>query len=178
MENAEAEPGQFSFEMSDNLPDSIYNVELTLKIRLPESWNEEFVSLEFGDTLIQAGVRWDPLGHYVLCNSQPAEGLEIRVHEGNLGTNADVHQNDLSEELKLSAYPNPVTSHTQIHLEGLVNQGMQLLLLDMHGRKLRDLDLKGQNSITMVREGLSSGMYILLLAEEGTPRSSLKLLVR
>jgi hypothetical protein len=54
---------------------------------------------------------------------------------------------------------------------------MKLTLLDMHGHLLRDLDLRGGNSLSLDRKGLAPGIYFLLLSEDGIPLSSLKLLV-
>jgi peptidoglycan/xylan/chitin deacetylase (PgdA/CDA1 family) len=173
----DSEPGQFSFELSDNLPDSIFDVELTLKIFLPENWNEDFISMEVGDSLLLSEVHWDPRGFYVLCNTQVVDGRTIKVHEGILETHTNKHQTYLAGELKLRAYPNPISSQTQIHVEGQLHPHMQLLLMDAQGRKLKEIDLQGRNTVWLGCDALTPGMYLLILAEKGMPRSSLKLVV-
>jgi len=177
MGDSDQEPGQFSFVISDGLADSVFNVELTLKIRLPQLWNGESVSIEVGDSLFQAEVLWDPQGNYIYCNSIPVEGRKIQISKEVLSGTGLTDRTFSKGKFTLSAFPNPFTSETQINIEGQINSQMQLFVLDMHGRMLREIAVQGQSSFALDGAYLTPGLYIVLLTEAGVPVKSLKLLV-
>jgi len=178
MDDADAEPGKFSFVLSDKLADSIFDVELTLKIRLPESWDENTISLEVGDSLIQAEVQWDPRGDYVLCNILPVDGLKVQVHEELVSSSDRKDNRVMPGDYNLSAYPNPFRFQTYIQIDGKPGQYMQLILLDIHGRMVREIALQGQSSLAFNADKLSPGLYILMLLEGGVPAARLKLMAQ
>jgi hypothetical protein len=87
-------------------------------------------------------------------------------------------QNEISIPgiVNLMAYPNPFTSETRITFEGQVNQGMQLLILDSHGRMVKEIAMNGNNFCQPGLEELSPGLYIVMLVDGGAPASTIKLL--
>ncbi len=178
LDNSDANPGQFSFVASSDLPDSISNVELTLQIRLPDSWNADSITLQIGDSFLQAEVLSDRQGGYALSNCNPGEGIEVHVSEGLLASTEMEENVNHPVTLGLQAYPNPFSSETRITIEGLLNPGMQLLLLDMNGRMVRDYALQGRRSISLSGAYLIPGLYMVLLLDGGIPAANLKLVVQ
>ena len=176
MDDAEAQPGFFSFETETDLPASTFDVELTLKIQLPESWNEDSVSLGTGDSIIYAKVLRDRTGDYVLYNSIPGNGLKVEVYQELMPTTLVQKKISLPGSFKLLAYPNPFTTETRITIEGQVNQRMQLLIMDSHGRMVKEIVLNGNSFYQPSLEELSPGLYIVMLLDGGVPASSTKLL--
>jgi hypothetical protein len=55
---------------------------------------------------------------------------------------------------------------------------MQLLLLDMHGRLVREFALQGQSSLTFDADMLSPGIYIMMLLDGGVPAAYLKIIAQ
>ncbi len=176
LDKAGTQPGYFSFETESDLPDSIFNVDLTLKIHLPESWNEDSVTIGVGDLMIRARVLWDNTGDYVLFNCIPGNGTKIQVFQDRLSSTAVMDETAVLGGLNLMAYPNPFSSETQITIEGQVNQRMQLLILDSHGRRIKEIAMTGNNTYQPGLEALSPGLYIVMLLEGGVPASTVKLL--
>lgn len=172
----EALAGQFSFVVSCDLPDSISDVELTLQIRLPDSWIGDSMTLEFGDSFIYSEVLTDKQGGYVQINCNPGSGTEIRVSQGVVAGREKVEKVASQVALSLRVFPNPLTSETQITIDGQVNQRMQLLIMDSHGRLVREIAMNGSNTFKPGLEELSPGLYIVMLLEGGVPSSSIKLL--
>ncbi len=84
----------------------------------------------------------------------------------------------IRERVLKSTFPNPFTSETRITIEGQVNQRMQLLLLDMNGRMLREIAMQGRSSISLGGENLTPGLYMILLLDAGIPAASLKLVAQ
>jgi len=170
-------PEAVSVALTD-LPDSISDVELTLQIRLPDSWNVDAITLEIGDSLFQAEVLSDKQGGYVLFNSTPGKGTEARVSQGLLASAGVKEKIQSPGTLKLLAFPNPIYSETLLSIEGEVNSQMQLMLLDIHGRLVRDFAMQGRFSISLGGENLTPGLYIVLLLEGGIPVASLRLMAQ
>jgi len=176
MDDAEARPGYFSFETETDLPDSIFNGEVTLKIQLPESWSEDSVSIGIGDSMINAEVLWDKTGDYVLFNCIPGNEPKIQVYQDKLSSTAVLDETSISGNINLMAYPNPFTSETRITVEGQVNSRMQLHIMDSHGRLVREIAMNGNNTYQPGLEELSPGLYIVKLLNSGVPASTIKLL--
>ncbi|TFH24885.1 MAG: T9SS type A sorting domain-containing protein, partial [Bacteroidia bacterium] len=76
------------------------------------------------------------------------------------------------------AYPNPFVHETQIRVSGLGTVQGKLVLLDVQGRRIRELDLLHSESYQLFRENLPPGIYVLQLLESGLPVASLRLIAR
>ncbi len=177
-DNSETNSGQFSFVASCDLPDSLNDVELTLQIRLPDSWTGDSISIQIGDSFLLAEVLVDKQGGYALVNCNPGEGTEVHVSQGLLASTEIEEKVNQRGTLGLLAYPNPFTSETHIYIEGQLNPDMQLLLLDMNGRMVRDYAMQGRSSISLGGETLTPGLYMILLLDGGIPAANLKLVAQ
>jgi hypothetical protein len=80
--------------------------------------------------------------------------------------------------MSLLAYPNPFYSETFLTIEGEVNSQMQLMLLDIHGRLVKDFALQGRSSISLGGGNLTPGLYIVVLLDGGIPVASLRLMAQ
>ncbi|MCK5137722.1 MAG: polysaccharide deacetylase family protein [Bacteroidales bacterium] len=173
---SEAAPGQFSFVASDGLADSIFNVELTLKIRLPDSWAGEIASLGVGDSFFTASILPDERGNYLLFNCLPDDTRVIHVYEGIKSGTGTTEITNPSGKVCLLAHPNPFRDETMLTIEGSADSKLRILVLDMYGRKVRDIRQSGSNSHRFVRNNLAPGLYILQLIDSGNPVATLRLL--
>ena len=64
-------------------------------------------------------------------------------------------------------YPNPFTDYTTIKLSDAV-ETQKIELIDIHGRIVRTIDNVNSNSVTIHRENLSSGIYIIRIHADVT----------
>ena len=98
--------GSFTFIADDALADSVFNVELTLKINLPESWQDDTVTIEAGGTQLLVETIQGPDGAFVYFNHLPDNSQVITVYEGNMkGT--WIRERPDEDNINLSASPNP-----------------------------------------------------------------------
>ncbi|MEZ4885647.1 MAG: FG-GAP-like repeat-containing protein [Chitinophagales bacterium] len=74
-------------------------------------------------------------------------------------------------------FPNPFSTHTTIEVEGLPQGNYQLQLMDILGRKLKELDLENGN-VDLERGNLASGVYLFrILTDENRILGSGKVMV-
>ncbi len=66
-------------------------------------------------------------------------------------------------------YPNPFSHHTTIEVKNLPQENHQLQLINILGRKVRELDLK-EGKAVLQRGDLESGLYLVRVLEEGNGR--------
>ena len=178
MSEANNQPGHFSFVADDALVDSIFNVELTLLVRLPESWTDDSVTVESGDQHEVMEALSDDKGSFLRYNCIPSEGRVIHVYEGKKAATWVDEWKATSKRLSMAAFPNPFTHQTRISISEQSILPRKLLLLDLQGRMLREIQLRQTESYQLFREKLPPGIYILQLIESETPVSSLRLIVR
>jgi len=171
-----AQPGHFSFEADDGLADSIFNVELSLKIHVPESWTGDTVTVGPAGEYNFFKVQQDSLGPYVLYDWLPTSGMTIAVREGKItGTGFKDHLAH-PEEISLVAAPNPFLNETRITVTGNGNTDAYLIVMDIHGRIVQEIREHSGAAYHLPRADLSPGIYIIQLIESGTQIASLKLL--
>jgi len=175
---ANMQPGHFSFVADDALVDSIFNVELSLLIRLPESWTEDSATVESGDQHIVREVLSDVQGDYLLYNCLPSANRTIHVYEGKKPATWVDDRKANPTKVSLAAYPNPFTYETQIIVSGPSTAPGKLVLLDLQGRLLREIQVDQSESYHLSRENLSPGIYVLQLIESGVQIASLRLMAR
>jgi len=171
------ETGHFSFEADDGLTDSIFNVELTLRISLPDNWLEDTVSVGQEGELVYIIAEQDSQGRYINFNYLPQAGVSVHVYDGLLtGTGlADYFSHPAS--LQLVAAPNPFVHETLISLSEDIPADAFLIVSDIQGRIVREIRNHSEKTYRLLREDLSKGIYIVQLLQSGRSIASLKLLV-
>jgi hypothetical protein len=173
----DSQPGSFSFEADDGLPDSIFNVELTLKISLPGSWTEDTVTVGPEDGFNFVKVQQDSSHSFIYYNWLPVSGVSINVHDGKLTGTGFSDRLAHPSEVKLAAAPNPFHHETLISVSESSHAEAYLIVRDIHGRIVRELREHTDKSYHLSREGLSSGIYIIqLIDNSGKQIASLKLM--
>ena len=172
----DSQPGHFSFEADDALEDSIFNVELTLKVYLPASWTEDTVTVGPEGEMNYMKVQQDTLGSYIHYNCLPRPGVSINVYDGKwIGTGL-TDRFSLPAEVKLVAAPNPFHHETLIRVSESSNADAFLIVRDIHGRIVREIMAPTDKTYRLSREGLSPGIYIVQLVHSGKSIASLKLM--
>ncbi len=168
------EDGSFSLILHENLPDSIFDVELTLHIAVPQWWGKH-AAVYVGDTLRQAPILTGPSGDYILVNQLPVDGVEIFVSEwipNGLGRKAVY---EAGSALSIKAGPNPFQHETTITIEGDAAESRQLLLMNMQGSIVRRMETGGRKSIRLSGNNLPPGVYIVGLVGSQGEMAYLKL---
>jgi len=168
--------GNFSFVADDGLPDSIFNVELTLKIMLPENWLSDTVTVgpegEYGYKQVQQ----DNTDNYILYDWLPVSGVSIQVHDGIVYATGSSDRKVSAENISLLAAPNPFRQETRIRVTGNIQSDAYLIVRDLHGRIVQEIRDLTDDSFMLSRASLSSGIYVVQLVQAGIPIAALKLL--
>ncbi len=178
VETSETGNGQFSFVADDGLADSVFNMELTLMIRLPETWTGDTVTLETGEQQVFAEVLQDGAGSFVYFNCIPSPDRMVHVYDGKRPVTGVREQNSLTKQVSLLAYPNPFRQETVLKIDGGNGKPGFLIMRDMQGRILRQVPTNGNGVILLQREELQPGIYLLQLVEDGVPAATMKLVAR
>jgi len=167
----------FSFIASDGLADSVFNVELTLKIHLPEDWLDDTVSIVAGASKVLKEVIQGPDGAFVYYNHLPDENQLISVFEGNV-TGTGIRERPIELEIGVSAAPNPFQHETLIHVSGKGETVDYLIVRDIHGRIVKELRESTGEDYRLSRSNLPPGMYIIQVIGSGKQLGSIKVLAR
>jgi len=80
--------------------------------------------------------------------------------------------------ISLTAFPNPFSHETQIQVSGQRTDPAKLVLLDIQGRRIKEIELFHSSSYQLFREKLPSGIYMLQLIDSEQSVTSLKLVVQ
>ena len=64
-------------------------------------------------------------------------------------------------------YPNPFTDYTKIKLSDVV-QTQKIELIDLHGRIEKTIDHVNSNTVTIYRDNLLSGIYLIRIHPDDT----------
>ncbi|MDF1576141.1 MAG: polysaccharide deacetylase family protein [Bacteroidales bacterium] len=174
--NMEGPSGHFSFEADDGLIDSIFDVELTLKISLPGSWMEDTVSVGSEGEYSYFRIREDEQGSFFLYDWLPVSGTSLEVFEGRLPGTAVAERIARPLEISLRAAPNPFLHETRITLSGEAGRDTCLIIRDIQGRSIREIREFNGTSIQISRESLSPGMYLIQLVDPGKKGAFLKII--
>ena len=174
------QPGYFSFVASDGLADSTFDVAITLMVHLPDSWIGDTVTIGSGDSMYHSEILTDEKGFsYFLLNAIPNRDRQINIYEGKLSTGTDkLSQIALAPKASLSSFPNPFRNETMLVIEGHLSSTQRILVRDLHGRIVRDLHTRGENSVLLVRNKLAPGIYIVQLIDSEGVAATTKVLVR
>ena len=172
----DSQPGHFSFEADDALSDSIFNVELTLRIALPASWMEDTVTVGPDGEMNYIKVQEDSLGRFIHYNFLPQAGVSINVYDGLwIGTGL---KDRISPPalVKMVAAPNPFHHETLITVSESNIVDAVLIIRDMHGRIVREIREHKDQTYYLSRASLPPGIYIAQLIESGIQITSLKIM--
>jgi len=175
-DDMDAQPGHFSFEADDGLVDSVFNVELTLKVSLPASWLEDTVTVGPEGEMNYMKVLEDSLGRFIHYNFLPRAGVSINVYDGLwIGTGL---QDRISQYavVKMVAAPNPFHHETHITVSESSSADVYLIVRDMHGRIVREIREHKDQTYNLSRASLPPGIYIAQLIESGMQIASLKIM--
>lgn len=168
--------GNFSFIADDGLPDSIFNVEITLKIAIPQSWTEDTVSVGPADEYSYLGVQQDEKGSFIYYDWLPVNGESIHVYDGKPGTSGFSDHGKADTKADLRAFPNPFSQETRIQVLGYNYPDSYLIVRDIHGRILIEIKDKTGDFYVLPGASLSSGIYIVQCVRGGKTIASLKLM--
>lgn len=170
------EKGWFAFVGDDGLNDSIFDVELSLKIHIPRNWTEDSLTIGPEDDFSFLPVLGEGTERYVYYNWLPVNHVSIQVHDGiHTGTGIRERQENVAR-VNLLAYPNPFREETQIRLSGNFHPDAYLVLRDIQGRILREIRERSGDSFHLSREDLAPGIYLIHLIGPGPVPPALKLL--
>jgi hypothetical protein len=178
MSMAQMQPGSFSFMADDALADSIFDVPLTLEIRIPSSWTEDSATVESGDHYGLKEVLFDDVGAYIYYNRIPSSEHKIYVYEGKKFPSGAKDTDALYSELTLEAFPNPFSMGTRIRISGPDFTKGSLLLRDIQGRHIQEFPLPPYEREIYLQPDLSPGIYILQLFDSEAYKTSIRLIVQ
>ena len=176
--NMDAEPGYFTFVADDGLADSLFDVELTLRISLPGSWMEDTVTVGSEGSFSYLPVRQGDSGSYILYDWLPVSGVHVDVHEGVYTGTGFSQRNAIISGVKLEAAPNPFMQESIIEVSGNTSSDYYLVVRDIQGRIVRELRQHSERSFPLQRQDLPPGIYIIQLVGSGAPVSAIKVVAQ
>lgn len=172
----DSQPGHLSFEADDGLVDSIFNVELTLRVALPASWMEDTVTVGPEGEMNYMKVKEDSLGRFIHYDCLPQAGVSINVYDGLwIGTGLQ-DRTTHPTLVKMVAAPNPFHHETLITVTESSNADAFLIIRDMHGRIVQEIREHTYQSYSFSRASLPPGIYIVQLIDSGMQIASLKIM--
>jgi len=159
-----------AFTLDDGLPDSVFNVELTLQVVLPAEWDNDYVTINNGDELTSMAVTSSGDVKYMLFNCLPG-GQEITVYKG-VYTGIEDNTDKYPGITRLKVFPNPV-SNGPLKLEAdLPSAGeVSLRVYDAKGNCIKNIYLgrmpSGKFDYFLDTGTLTPGLYILHVSTSG-----------
>jgi len=177
-DNMDTEPGYFTFVADDGLSDSLFDVELTLRILLPDTWTEDTVTVVADGLFIYIPVSQYGTEYFILYDWLPVSGEKIGVHEGVYTGTGFSERNVRYSDVSLKATPNPFLRETIIQVSGSTSSDYYLVVRDIQGRIVRKLRQYSEGSFLLQRQDLPPGIYIVQLVEAGAPVSAIKVVTR
>lgn len=169
--------GSLFFVADDELADSVFNVELTLKVHLPDHWLDDTVTIEAGGSQILMETIQGPDGAFVYYNHLPNQNQLVSVFEGNV-TGTRIRERPGELEISISAVPNPFIYETLIHVSGIREAIDYLIVRDIHGRIVSKLSESTTETYRLARANLAPGIYIIQVIGSGKALASIKVLAR
>jgi hypothetical protein len=80
-----------------------------------------------------------------------------------------------------SVYPNPASSNMNIQFELTNGAGVELKVFNLMGEQVRSMDLgyltRGQHSVSLDNDNLSSGLYIMQMVIDNMASGSTKFVI-
>ncbi|RYY08571.1 MAG: T9SS type A sorting domain-containing protein, partial [Cytophagaceae bacterium] len=144
---------QFTMTLTDNLPDLVYNVPITVRRQLPTAWTGAAVLR--GTTVVPSSVVTSAGVRYVVFDTTPDQGaLQINNAPAVVtGTRAG------AAESLASAWPNPFTETMTVTLPGQ----FEVAIYALDGKLVRTS--RGSGSL-QVGAGLAAGSYVLKITQQ------------
>jgi peptidoglycan/xylan/chitin deacetylase (PgdA/CDA1 family) len=176
MEEMDQEGGSFSFSADDGLPDSIFNVALTLKIALPGSWTGDTVSVGPEGSYSYLEVLQDSTERFILYDFLPAGDASIHVQDGIRPATGIHDPGKTLAPVSLAAFPNPFHQETFIQVSNVEYVNLSLIIRDIHGKIIHEINDIPDGPIRLSRASLPPGIYILQLIKAGESLAATKLL--
>ena len=134
--------------------------------------------MEWGEHYSVKEVLSHSQGAFIRYNYLPSPDQSIQVFEGKKAPSSVARREAHVSPVKLYAFPNPFNHETRIELSATSGISGKLVLMDMQGRRIREIQLTRTESYTLFRDELPPGMYILQLIEYQGPVLPLKLIIR
>lgn len=171
------EGGNLSFIADDGLADSIFNVAVTLKILLPQSWKGDTITVGPEGGYSHLEVQQDVTAQrFILFDWLPVSDIPIYVHDGIIPTTGISDRNVFDSRVNIKAYPNPFDQETRIRVSDNLLSNSYLIVRDIHGRIMCELREQSGDSFVLSGASLNPGIYLVQLIRDGRPLTSLKLL--
>ncbi|MEZ5070466.1 MAG: polysaccharide deacetylase family protein [Bacteroidales bacterium] len=169
VETVATEDGTLQFMAEDGLPDSVFDVELTLWIPLPADWGEDSATLVRNDELVHVAVSEKAGNRWIFCNLPP-DGSLISIHDGLYDPTLSAPPRIPSTASPLLLYPNPVASG-ELHFRAFLPSSgpCSIQVFDARGRLAYSSERGSQAAGTFESQipttGLASGLYTLLVRQ-------------
>ena len=167
---------KFSFISDDNLNDSIFNVDLTLKIKLPAFLSGDSVTVIKGDYAKNVKVISVLESNYIYYNSVPNRTPISISKKVNTSINTIPNKSEKVEGIRFYASPNPFLDYTLLKVEGQTHAGMCIVIRDISGRTVQPLTKFDSNGFRVDRSKLGAGIYIVQLFDSGSMVATMKLI--
>jgi N-acetylneuraminic acid mutarotase len=90
-----------------------------------------------------------------------------------------VNENKLDES-EFTIYPNPMVNSATLHLDASMlmdNTKYSVKIFDMHGRVIREMEMKNENEMTLERNDLDAGIYLVNISSPGKGSVTKRLMV-
>lgn len=166
---------QFLFISDDGLNDSIFDAEVTLKIKLPVLLNGDSVTVSKGKYTKNVKVFSISGSNYIYYNTVPNPTAISISKKVNPIVNTSDKKNEI-KGLRFYASPNPFSNYTLLKVEGETHAGMWIVIRDLSGRIVKPLTKYDGNGFNVNRANLDAGVYIVQLFDSGRVVATLKLI--
>jgi hypothetical protein len=84
--------------------------------------------------------------------------------------------NTLSQEPKISVYPNPFYSSGVIRFNSIIKKA-ELKIYDIYGKKIKTINEISGDELKLDRDNLSSGLYFIILTQDNVINATYKLMI-
>ncbi|MFH0867314.1 MAG: polysaccharide deacetylase family protein [Bacteroidota bacterium] len=145
----------YTLSLTDTLADDIYNVPITLKVRLKSGNMVNLVSITQAGKQIDFIEKYDNGKLYVTFNAVPDAG-DIKFNIQNV---ISVFHDNVSSDLMLECYPNPVNSTSMVSY--FLGRNSQVVLSVFNS--------EGSLMSTIVNEKVKAGVYSVELNADDFP---------
>lgn len=123
-------------------------------------------------------LNWFPSKKASWANTNEAENLWAALKAGTIPTGI---RYETQQRAQFSVYPNPATSNMNIHFELTEGAGVELKVFNLMGEQVSSMDLgyltRGQHSVSLDNDNLSSGLYIMQMVVGNMASGSTKIVI-
>lgn len=165
--------------------DGITDWDNRLRITIPANENEKLYTISFNDFLDKSGNPAEITDVKTIVFSLQGDyatyvPFTIAVNDVAFGLKENQFDENLVEENKILAIPNPINSSGNIYFTADQNEEVKLNIYNYLGQLVYKTNYSteiGSNLIPVSRENLTSGMYICKIISNNKKYNSLKLLI-